>query len=396
MDTIKGKFKEVETLITQLTLQQETITKKDIASWRKDHQMAINFENPKRVGLHSLYDFIVSIDSHVEGVVERTKLGIMQKKFRLVDKNGKEITEKTNLLESDWFKIFMDLALEAHYYGHSLIEIRNQILIGDKPAFANVSIIPRNHVCPEYGVLLKEISDEPKNGIPYRGVWPNMLIEVGQPKALGKFLKICPQAISKKNAQIFWDDFSERFGIPIIVASMKTRDVEQQKKVSAQLKGLGSKATLVINDDVTFEKIETSKGDAYMVFDQRILRAEEQISIALAGQTMVFSNGASKAQGEVHEKGFAEVKFALADRLKDVINDQLLPLLILNGFPVEGLRFEWNDAYEFSPEETAKAEALALQYYEVDPKYFVDKYGIPITGVKKQEQPNFSLNDFFA
>ena len=89
------------------------------------------------------------------------------------------------------------------------------------------------------------------------------------------------------------------------------------------------------------------------------------------------------------------MKFALADTLKDVVNDKLIPLMILNGFPLDGFSFEWNDAYEFTPDEMFKVEELVAKNYEVDPQYFVDKYGIPILG-KKKEQPKKTDFSFFA
>ena len=64
--------------------------------------------------------------------------------------------------------------------------------------------------------------------------------------------------------------------------------------------------------------------------------------------------------------------------LRDIINNQLIPLMILHGFPVKGLRFEWDDAVDYTPKQQVAYETMIADRYEVDPSYFADKYGMPV------------------
>ena len=68
--------------------------------------------------------------------------------------------------------------------------------------------------------------------------------------------------------------------------------------------------------------------------------------------------------------------------MKDIVNDQLLPRMIKHGFPVKGLHFEWDDSVDYTPEQQLEYEKMILDRFEVDPKYLIDKYGVPITGKK--------------
>jgi hypothetical protein len=77
------------------------------------------------------------------------------------------------------------------------------------------------------------------------------------------------------------------------------------------------------------------------------------------------------------------------------INDHLLPFMERHGFPVGGLRFEWDDAATFSPSEQREMERVLLQYYKIDPKYFIDKYNVQITG-ERQEGTTADPDSFFA
>jgi hypothetical protein len=377
-------------VIAELDVKAARLVKNDISQWRAAHQLALNVENPKRINLYNIYDFTTDIDTHVSGVVERTKLGVMQQKFKLTDKNGKENYDITVLFETPWFWQFMDIAMGAEYYGNGLIQLGNVILREGKPHFDGVELVPRNNVCPEYGVILRDASDEPNRGIPYRsGPFTPWTVEAGTPKDLGRYLKISPHVISKKHVQIFWDNFAERFGIPIIYATTETRNDSDRVKVENMLSNFGNNTWGFFPAGVKLDLLETTKGDAFKVFDERIIRANKEISIGLAGQTMAFEDGSSRAQGEVHERGFEEIKTAFATRLKFLINFQLLPKMLMHGFPVQGYTFEWDDSAEYTPEQMQAIEQMLLNNYEIDPQYFIDKYNIAITGVKTREADPF-------
>lgn len=397
-DIIK-RIKANTTVIQQLKLQSDNLTRRDIGDWRNAHQQAKNVENPKRTNLYNIYDYTIDIDNMVTGIVIRSKFGVMSRPFKITDRNGKTLDDLTTVFQGEWFQQYMNLALEAYFFGHSLIELGDVVSAGDVMGFSGVRLIPRQHVCPEFGVLLREPGDEPSRGIPYRtGNLQQTAVEVGDPYGLGAYLKIGPSVIGKKNAQIFWDNFAERFGIPILYAKVDSRDKDERAKASAMLRNLGSNAWALFGTGVTIEKVETSTGDAFEVFDRRISRADEQISLALAGQTMSFTDGSSLSQAEVHERGFGEIKDKMARDLAANVNTRLIPAMRLNGFPLQNCRFEWDSTYRYSPEEMLKVETMLLQYYDIKPDYFANKYHVDIEG-RKAAMPGLTDKgklDFFA
>lgn len=397
-DIIK-RIKANTTVIQQLKLQSDNLTRRDIGDWRNAHQQAKNVENPKRTNLYNIYDYTIDIDNMVTGIVIRSKFGVMSRPFKITDRNGKTLDDLTTVFQGEWFQQYMNLALEAYFFGHSPIELGDVVSAGDVMGFSGVRLIPRQHVCPEFGVLLREPGDEPSRGIPYRtGGLQQTAVEVGDPYGLGAYLKIGPSVIGKKNAQIFWDNFAERFGIPILYAKVDSRDKDERAKASAMLRNLGSNAWALFGTGVTIEKVETSTGDAFEVFDRRISRADEQISLALAGQTMSFTDGSSLSQAEVHERGFKEIKDKMARDLAANVNTRLIPAMRLNGFPLQNCRFEWDDTYRYSPEEMLKVESMLLQHYDIKKEYFANKYHVDIEG-RKAAMPGLtdkSKLDFFA
>ena len=60
-------------------------------------------------------------------------------------------------------------------------------------------------------------------------------------------------------------------------------------------------------------------------------------------------------------------------------------MMVASGFPVKGLRFEWDNTDKMTEAEMREEERSILQYYRIDPSYFVNKYNIPIIGERGEE-----------
>ena len=382
----------IKSMLIELAVKTQNLTKKDIGTWRQAWQMAINIDNPQRARLYDVYTD-VEIDLHLSGCVDQRKQMVLKKAFRLVDKNGKENRDATELLEAEWFKDFANHALDSRYWGHSLIQFGDVTTLDGKRQFDNTQIVPRKHVMPEYGIILREVGDEPAKGISYKqGKIANWCIEAGKPYDLGLLLKCAPQALSKKNMLAFWDTFGELFGMPIRIAKTTSRDQKDIGRIEKMLTDMGAAAWGLFPDGTEIDIKETTRGDAYNVYDKRIDRANSEISKGILNQTMTIDNGSSLSQSAVHLDVFENVIEADADFLRDIVNNKLLPFMIMHGFNVKGLRFEWDDSIEYSPQEQINIETMLVNAgYDIDIKYWTEKYNIPVTG-KRQPSPY----DFFA
>lgn len=376
-------------LTAQLMQQTDSLTKKDIATWRQAWQMAIGIDNPKRGVLYDIYTDCL-VDLHLTGCIGQRKGKTLQKEFRLIGKDGKENEQATALLKKEWFFDFMDLALDSRFWGHSLIQLGDIVTDADGLRFNGVELVPRKHVCPEFGVILREASDDPKDGISYKeGDFANWCIEVGKPRDLGLLLKCAPACISKKNMLAFWDMFGEIFGAPMRVARTNTQDAKERSRIEQSLENMGAAFWALFPEGTEIEIKESSRGDAYNVYDKRVDRCNSELSKGTLMQTMTIDSGSSLSQSETHLEIFEDVIAADARLIACIVNDKLLPLMAMHGFPVKGLSFEWDNAATFSPAEQRELERVLLEYYEIDPQYFIDKYNVQITGVRKAKtQPD--------
>lgn len=380
-------------LTAQLMQQTDSLTKKDIATWRQAWQMAIGIDTPQRSVLYDIYTDCL-VDLHLTGCIGQRKGKTLQKDFLLVGSDGKKNEQITNLFKKEWFLDFIDLALDSRFWGHSLIQLGDVIHEGGDMRFSHVELVPRKHVCPEFGVILCNASDDPRNGISYKeGDFANWCIEVGKPRDLGLLLKCAPACISKKNMLAFWDMFGEIFGAPMRVARTNTQDEKERSRIEQSLDNMGAAFWALFPEGTDIEIKESSRGDAYNVYDKRVDRCNSELSKGVLMQTMTIDSGASLSQSETHLEIFEDVIAADARFIAYVVNDKLLPLMVKHGFPVKGLSFEWDNTATFIPAEQREMERMLLQYYEIDPQYFIEKYNIQIAGTRK---PETEPSSFFA
>ena len=397
MDNVQKE--KVKSMIIELANRTNYLTKKDIGDWRRAWQMAIRVEHPYRGRLYDVYTD-VDIDLHLTGAISQRKKFVQRKSFKIVNKKDKkELPDITELFEAEWFKTFVSLSLDSFFWGHSLIQFGDIITVDGKRQFQNTSLVPRKHVIPEYGVIVREAGDMPNAGVDYRsGDLAKWCIEAGDPQSLGLLLKLSPQAISKKNMLAFWDAFGEMFGMPIRIGKTTSRDQKEISKVEKMLEEMGAAAWGLFPEGTEIEIKETTRGDAFQVYDKRIERANSEMSKGVLNSTMTLDNGSSRSQSEVHLEVVKNVIETDADFIRDLVNNKLIPFMVMHGFPVQGARFDWDESIDYSPADQIKYEQMLLDAgYEIDPEYFSEKYNIKITGKKTKETgtPNTKLN-FFA
>ena len=392
-DTHKSNKK----MVVDLQCQTEMLTKKDLGTWRSAWQSAINAANPNRCLLYDVYTD-VAIDLHLTGCVGQRKGMVTKCNFKLTDSAGKENEKATAIFKSEWFSDFMSLVLDSRYYGHSLIELGDVVKTATSMRYSGVTLVPRKHVRPELGIIVRNVYDDSSQGIDYRtGDIANWCIEAGKPYDLGLFLKCAPAALSKKNMLAFWDGFGEIFGMPIRIAKTTSNDEKERGMIENMLSKMGAAFWGVFQEGTDIEIKETSRGDAYNVYDKRIDKANAEISKGLLGQTMTIDSGSSLSQSEVHLEVFQNIVEQDRQFVANVVNDKLIPVMVKHGFPVSGLTFEWDETEEYTPQDMRTVEQMLVNGgYDIDPQYFIDKYGIPIIGKKEKLPLSAGYDSFFA
>jgi SPP1 gp7 family putative phage head morphogenesis protein len=367
-----------ERVITRVVERFNMRSKKDIKDWRRALDTAESLMRPNRTLYYNLCDE-VELDPHLTGVIEHGRRDkLFAQEFRVVDEEGNIDPVLTEFFRGKWFFDLCEFILASNFYGHSLIQVGDIVDINGQQTITDIQLIPRRHVRPEYGEILTDQSDE--RGYPYRNDATMMywLIEVGRPKELGLFKKAAPIVLFKKNAIAAWSEYTEIFGMPMRVAETTSRDSKDLDRLQDALDRMGKSATAVLNAGETFKFIESTKGDAFQVYDKLIDRCNSELSKLILGSTLTTDTGANgnRSLGDVHMEGTNNVMESDKRLIASVVKDQLMTLLEQRGLKVQGRKFEYSEQKDLG-ELYERVEGL-LQHFEVDEQFINDTFGIPV------------------
>lgn len=387
----KTTRRNAQHIISKLQRTTEALTKSDIQKWRKAWQQAISIESPNRQMLYDIYRDTAT-DAHITGCIGQRTGFVLSKSFNIEDKSGKPCDELKHYFDQEWFYELCRLILDSIYYGHSLIELGDIRMDGDGcPCYSEVKLIDRKFVIPEHHRVVTDLGQDWTTGIDYREPeWYNNLIEAGKPDDLGLYLKAALHAIPKKNVLAAWDVFSEIFGMPMRVAKTASRDKSDQQRIEEMLKGMDLAPWALFPGGTDIQIIESTKSDAFNVYDKRVDRSNSEISKLIIGQTMTIEDGSSLSQSQTHLKVFENLVESDAKMLASIINNQLIPRMIRHGYPLQGYHFSWDKSVDYTPEQQMEYEKMISDRYEVDPKYFADKYNMPVG--ERIQQPGLQLS----
>ena len=156
----KQDAKRLKKTVVELQRTTDALTRRDLGDWRKAWQLAINVDSPNRQHLYDIYRD-VDVDLHLSGCIQQREGFVMARSFKLVNEKDQEDEEAAKYFNTPWFKQLMKHALDANYWGHSLIELGNPITdINGRMTYDGVVLIPRKHVIPEYHRVIIDLGQD--------------------------------------------------------------------------------------------------------------------------------------------------------------------------------------------------------------------------------------------
>lgn len=356
-------------------IQEKAIerTKQDIKKWRDALQVAEQVENPDRSALYAIYTDIL-LDPHLVSIFHSRKQKTLSRAFKIVNDAGEEDLEKTKILEAEWFHKFMNFSLDSRAWGYSLVQFGDIVM----DRFSDLRLVPRQHVKPTMGLVVKEPSDE--KGINFlEPPMTDWLIGIGDQFDLGFLNSATPFVIWKRNAMGAWAEYQQIFGMPMRVGKTDIQDEKLRVNMENMMKGLGQKSWAVVGLEDTIEFVQSTGSIGNPVYENMAKFCDEQISKLVYGQTMTADNGSSRSQAEVHQEVANEYAASDMKFLQYVINDKLFPLLNIHGFGFDGFQFKWDSTEKLSLKQQFEIDEKLMFHFDVDPAYITEKYGTPVT-----------------
>lgn len=166
--------------------------------------------------------------------------------------------------------------------------------------------------------------------------------------------------IRKDHAAMHKDNWEAKLANPARVAIMPQAGSEEQKqsffrKVMAW--GINTVFGLTPGYDV---KLLESNGRGYESFLKTIAACNDEIIIALTGQTVTVDGGAGFQNSDIHKSIRADLIKATADALAYTINTQGIPVFVVVRFGLEAIERSPVVEWDVTPPKDLNAEATAL------------------------------------
>ena len=377
-----------KSIAKRLVYKQASLVRKDIGDWQSALRQATSATNPRYSRLQELFTNIMR-DAHLSSQIQLRKSKVLCSDWVLADTRGNTNDKATEALRANPLtQSLMAMVLDSIFYGYTLVELsaeRSQL---------TATCIDRRHIEPQSGTVYLEQNDA--QGIPYRRLpeYGRTLLEF-RTDGLGLLNQACPHVLYRRFAQACWSELCEIYGMPPRYIKTSEQDPELRQQYLNSLAKAGSIPTFLLNndDEIGFIPTNASNGEVY----QRLIQlCTNELSLLINGavlgqDTVNGSNAKEKTASELSDN------LSYADRVmvEQAFADTVLPALARHGVVPEGMRLVFT-AYE-DTNALFEQTMQAAQYFDVDPEWVRQKFGIEVTGVRSfgtQAQQN-SLAEMF-
>lgn len=319
-------IEKVTSLMVDLIRRQKRLWRKEITDWQAARYSYYQSQIPRNFPMQEVYDDIM-LDGHLTAVTEDRTLRCTNRDYIFTIGGVKDDALTEMIEDQEWFDLVLDEAHKSIYRGETFIWIKEF----EKGLIKKTELIDRSLLVPGQKVLLYDLNaikgldvSEVNDVLLYANFYSN----------IGILEKAAVYTILKRHSWGSWDEFEELFGIPIRIAKVASQSETVKNEVASWLEQMGSAPYGVFPIGTEVEIKENSKADAFNVFYQKIQALDKELSKLILHQTMTTENGASKAQGTVHENTLAEVNKSDRKKMLSFLNKRLVPAMRMLGYNI--------------------------------------------------------------
>lgn len=398
--------------------------RQDIQSWRRAVTQAEEFFFPYRTEMQRIYMDTV-LNEHVAACMKRRKNLTLLRDYKFIGPDGQEAEDLKAIFynntlpgANNWFMNFLNYALDAIFFGYSLIYLNDL----ENNAFPHLGVIRRENVSPDR-MVVASLPTIP-GGVRFdEKPWSDWHIWVPTPGETGRetcgyglLYKIAKAEIYLRNNMGFNADYNELFAQPLRVGKTTKTNEDERGAFENALKNMGSSAYILLDegqDDVTLVEAKNS-ATGFASYADLEKRLEAKISKLVLGHADALDSTPGKLGGiakagsaeSPQDKALDEIQAEDGIFIENIINGELIPRMQAFGIPIPaGYYFQFsNDREEAGVIEKENATALACANVQLavfqaggtpDWKWFNDLTGMnvgaapipdPITGTETDEE----------
>jgi hypothetical protein len=411
-NSIVGRGKDAKDAKSYNAKVQLERLKLDVKEWRDAIKEAEAPYYPHRVRMQRIYLDTV-LNGHVTSVMARRKNLTLLKEYMIVNEAGEEDEVISKMFRKRWFYDFLNFALDANFYGYSLINLGD--IVNDE--FPNINILKRHHISPDrstfvpypyslsgWNFLDPNDKDDNGNSLYDWSVYVPTVSESGISNCgNGLLYKVAIYEIYLRS-NIGWNaDFIEIFGHPTRWAKTSKLEGEEYDRLEQSLATAGARHYMITDPTDEIEFIEASKGggkgmDIYDNFEGRMMKMVSKIIMGHS-DAMDSTPGKLGSQGKDEDsvgKALKEIEVSDNTFAEHIVNSVLLPKMRNLGFNIpEMFSFAFKNDKEKEQirqqqDESNQVTATIIKTlkdagFKVDPKYIEDRMGIKVEEVKEPE-----------
>lgn len=336
----------------------------------------------------AIYDDIER-DPFAFAVVNKRKMAVVSFPWEvapasksLKDRKAAELVHK-QLTAINFDKLTLD-ALDATLKGYSVLEA---VWDFDGSEIYLSRVIPRNQrrftFSEERELRMLTMQDMVKGeALPPRKFMVHSVgSKDGSPYGLGLGSKLFWPVFFKRQDITFWLTFADKFGSPTIIGKYPEGTTEaEQGDLLSSISNFAQESAVTVPENMIIELLEAKRSGAGDFYERLAKYMDEQISIAVLGETMTtqsHSSGLGSSQSDTHNDIRLELARADADLLTGTLQETLVKWIIELNMPGAGIPRVWRKV-EQQEDLNARADRDAKIYnmgFKPSLEYIQEYYG---------------------
>jgi hypothetical protein len=374
-----GDITKITNLMVDVIRRQRRLWRKEINDWQAARYAYYQSDIPRFYPMQEVYEDIM-LDGHLTAVTEDRTLRTINEDY-IFSIDGIKDDKLTALIEDqEWFDYLLEETHKSTYRGEGYIWIKDF----EKGNIKEVELVDRGLLVPGQKILLYDINGN--KGLDVSEV-DDILLYTKFYSNIGILEKAAVYTILKRHSWGSWDEFEELFGVPIRIAKIASQSETVKNEVAGWLEEMGSAPYGVFPIGTEIDIKENSKADAFNVFYQKIQALDKELSKLILHQTMTTENGASKAQGNVHENTLEEVIKSDKKKMLSFLNKRLVPAMRKLGYAIpDNAKITIEKTKD--PEKQIKIDSqLMTNGYILKQQYIEETYGVEIERMPSEQTP---------
>ena len=334
-----------------------------------------------RSALIDLYEACLQQDAHIRSVIETLESQILGDRYMLARLNpkGKYVKDvaATQRIQGTQFDKIIRGIVEAKLYGYTLLEIFPEV----EPAtgrLREVNLIERRNVLADQRVVLRR-----------QGIWnPHwqldspayrrnyVLISTGD---LGLFSATTPLILAKKFTVANYVNFSHSYAMPIIHGKTVSENNADRKRLAGEIASAAQNRVIVtgLEDEVDVKAFSMSNSEK--IYTGLIEFVNSEVSnLVLGSESMAGGMQSYVGSTKAHQDIFRDRIEVYRRFIENVMNEQIIPRLVMMGFIAEGLEFKYSNRIEMNNEDRIKLYSFITDKYEVSADEIEKEFGIAV------------------